>query len=301
MSFMSDYDNNYTLDDTIKRDLNNNERELNLSNIMSSEYFKDCIDQVIVDEVNIKSRSEFLNKTKNSIMAECICKIMDNAYITPMSEANKLAGRNLVLKFVEHAGANNLIIKFAKRNILLSEIARITQKYYKLIVESVDDNNMLIVDPTIDEEFQKELKDLDTEEVTKLIKDKVSDAMVNFADTNVAAKLDYMDIIDSAKDQIDNPNLSETMKESLIEHAERTVAEREATRDRSIYQYMIESMIKQAITDNNLIDKYVKGANVDMDAITESAQIPYTLLEMLNTTNMIDINEEFLNDYINNL
>lgn len=301
MSFMSDYDNNYALDDTIKRDLNNNERELNLSNIMSSEYFKDCIDQAIVDEVNIKSRSEFLNKTKNSIMAECICKIMDNAYITPMSEANKLAGRNLVLKFVEHAGANNLIIKFAKRNILLSEIARITQKYYKLIVESVDDNNMLIVDPTIDEEFQKELKDLDTEEVTKLIKDKVSDAMVNFADTNVAAKLDYMDIIDSAKDQIDNPNLSETMKESLIEHAERTVAEREAARDRSIYQYMIESMIKQAITDNNLRDKYVKGANVDMDAITESAQIPYTLLEMLNTTNMIDINEEFLNDYINNL
>jgi hypothetical protein len=38
-----------------------------------------------------------------------------------------------------------------------------------------------------------------------------------------------------------------------------------------------------------------------MDAVTNSATIIYTMLEMMNTTKMIEMDEEFINEYIKSL
>ena len=42
-------------------------------------------------------------------------------------------------------------------------------------------------------------------------------------------------------------------------------------------------------------------SKVDMDAIVDSVQLIYTMLEMVNTTNMVNVDEKFINGYIQSL
>lgn len=252
------------------------------------------------------NRANFLSNVKEAFVTECIFKLYKDSTLTPMTERDKTVARNMITGFVKENGAGNLITDFATKNILLSEMSRICTKYYDKVLEGMDckkdcdDDEKYSLDTTIKDDFYSDLNDLDTADASKLIKDRVSDAIEEFIDTNSYAKMDYEDIISQAKDKIKAAKDDETIEE-ITNLAKRKINDKKLTRNKNIFNLMVESLTRKAITDDKYRVRYVNESKVDIDSVVDDTQLVYTMLEMVNTTNMINIDEKFINNYINTL
>jgi len=258
------------------------------------------------------TRSERLTKIKEAFMAECIYKLYKESVGFPMTSRDKVVSRNLVNKFVVENGAGNLINSFATKNLILSEFSRITKKYYDRVLEGFDccddsvENWGQIGGETLDQntvdDFYKELEDVDAADAAKAIKDRVADAITNFIDTNTANKIEYEEIIKHAQDKVHAIDGSDdVVAESYLSLAKRKINEKKATRDNSVFGYMVEALTTSVFKDEALKSHFMHEGAVDMDGIVNSAQLIYTMLEMVNTTNMANVNEEFIDEYLTNL
>ena len=256
-------------------------------------------------------RSNRLARIKEAFISECIYKLYCESISFPMTSRDKVIGRNLVNKFVIENGAGELIRSFATKNMILSEFSRISQKYYNKVIEGCNNKEECentgkisdqLIDQNIVDDFYKELEDVDVKDASKAIKDRVSDAITEFIDTNTANKLEYEEIIKTAQDKVSAINSSDdVVAESYITMAKRKINEMKNTRDVNIFGYMVESLTTSVFKDESLKERFINEGAVDMDGIVNSAQLIYTMLEMANTTNMVNVNEEFISTYISNL
>lgn len=256
-------------------------------------------------------RSRKLNRIKEAFVAECIYKLYKESVLHPMDSRDKVIARNLVNKFVIENGAGNIIDTFATQNMILSEFSRISQKYYDKVVESCDSQQECefstsfageLVDRHVVDDFYKELEDVDVTDASKLIKDRVSDAIGNFIDTNTANKIEFEEIIKTAQDKVTAINgADDVVAESHIALAKRKINEMKNSRDNNVFGYMVESLTTNVLKDESLKTRYVNEGSVDMDGIVESVQLIYTMLEMVNTTNMVNVDEKFIESYLTNL
>lgn len=266
--------------------------------------------QCIEERINTGiSRSERMSKIKEAFVSECIYKLYCESIAFPMTSRDKIIARNLVNKFVIENGAGNLINSFATKNMILSEFSRISQKYYDMVLEGCDKNeecldhgviNGQIIGQNVVDDFYKELENIDIRDASKAIKDRVADAITNFIDTNAINKIEYEEIIKHAQDKVAAIS-DEVVAESYITMAKRKINEMKNARDLNVFGYMVESLTTSVFKDESLKSRFINEGTVDMDGIVNSTQLIYTMLEMVNTTNMVNVNEEFIERYLTNL
>lgn len=267
-----------------------------------------CIEERIASGV---SRSERMTKIKEAFVSECIYKLYCESVLYPMTSRDKVIARNLVNKFVIENGASNLISSFATENMILSEFSRISQKYYDRVLESCDKHEECeftsqiggqIIDQNVVDDFYKELEEVDVADASKAIKDRVADAITDFIDTNAVNKIEYEEIIKSAQDKVSAISTEdEAVAESYITMAKRKINEMKNKKETNVFGYMVEALTTSVFKDESLKSRFVHESNVDMDGIVESTQLIYTMLEMVNTTNMVNVDEKFINTYLTNL
>ena len=278
-------------------------KELNENQVNTLEY-----QQSINKTANAKR--EFLQNVKNSLLSECIFKLYKDSTVAPLTESDKVIARNLVNKFVLENGAGELLLNFKHKNLLLSEFSRITNKYYQRILEECDDESSdpskagkareFSIDDKTKEDFFTELEDIDTEDASKLIKERVSDAVSEFIDNNENQKLEYEDIIKSAQDRIAGTT-NESYAESYTNQAKRTINEMRLNAKKNIFHYMVESLCKNTFKNDKLKTKYLNESTLNMDNIVNDSMLIYQMLEMINTTNMVNVDEQFMNNYVKSL
>lgn len=277
-------------------------KELNENQVNMLEY-----QQSINKTANAKR--EFLQNVKNSLLSECIFKLYKDSTVAPLTESDKVIARNLVNKFVLENGAGELLLNFKHKNLLLSEFSRITNKYYQRILEECDDESCdpekagkareFSIDDKTKEDFFDELEDVDTEDASKLIKERVSDAVSEFIDNNENQKLEYEDIIKSAQDRI--AEADESYAESYTNQAKRTINEMRLNAKKNIFHYMVESLCKNTFKNDKLKTKYLNESTLNMDNIVNDSMLIYNMLEMVNTTNMVNVDEEYMRNYVKSL
>ena len=278
-------------------------KELNENHVNTLEY-----QQSINKTANAKR--EFLQNVKNSLLSECIFKLYKDSTVAPLTESDKVIARNLVNKFVLENGAGELLLNFKHKNLLLSEFSRITNKYYQRILEECDDESSdpskagkareFSIDDKTKEDFFTELEDIDTEDASKLIKERVSDAVSEFIDNNENQKLEYEDIIKSAQDRIAGTT-NESYAESYTNQAKRTINEMRLNAKKNIFHYMVESLCKNTFKDDKLHTQYLNESTLNMDNIVNDSMLIYNMLEMVSTTNMVNVNEEYMRNYVKSL
>ena len=278
-------------------------KELNENQVNTLEY-----QQSINKTANAKR--EFLQNVKNSLLSECIFKLYKDSTVAPLTESDKVIARNLVNKFVLENGAGELLLNFKHKNLLLSEFSRITNKYYQRILEECDDESSdpskagkareFSIDDKTKEDFFTELEDIDTEDASKLIKERVSDAVSEFIDNNENQKLEYEDIIKSAQDRIASTT-NESYAESYTNQAKRTINEMRLNAKKNIFHYMVESLCKNTFKNDKLKTKYLNESTLNMDNIVNDSMLIYNMLEMVSTTNMVNVNEEYMRNYVKSL
>ena len=256
------------------------------------------------------AKREFLQNVKNSLLSECIFKLYKDSTVAPLTESDKVIARNLVNKFVLENGAGELLLNFKHKNLLLSEFSRITNKYYQRILEECDDESSdpskagkareFSIDDKTKEDFFTELEDIDTEDASKLIKERVSDAVSEFIDNNENQKLEYEDIIKSAQDRIAGTT-NESYAESYTNQAKRTINEMRLNAKKNIFHYMVESLCKNTFKNDKLKTKYLNESTLNTDNIVNDSMLIYNMLEMVSTTNMVNVNEEYMRNYVKSL
>lgn len=254
------------------------------------------------------NRVTFLENVKSGFLSEAMSKLYKESFGV-MTKRDRITAKNLINTFINEQGAGELLNRFKYQNTLVAEMARIVQEHYDMVVESItcDDDECNIpgrakelhLDKTIVDDFYKDLVDLDTTEASKLIKDKVTDAMTEFIDQNTQNKLDFEEIINTAKEKISDLK-EESAVESTMNEAKRQINEMKRTRHKNIFHYMVEAISKEAFKDINGVGKqYIHESKVDMDGVVNSAKLIYTMLEMLNTTEMVS--KDYIQTYIENL
>ena len=292
------------------------------------EYYTIVQENLSTQIKNANSRTKFLETVKEAFLAECIMKLYSASTQAPMTKRDKVIAKNMVNNFIKENGAGNLITSFATKNLLLSEMARITQKYYDRVVNetwanadtgvfgagllSPDKDDTRPADskpwevqnwdlPTdIANDFYDELIKVDVTDASKLIKDRVADSIQNFIDTNAIAKMEYEDIINQAQEKIEAAK-DEAVIEEYSNMAKRRINEMKLTRPKNIFNVMVESLTRKSITNDDYKDKYIHEGTVDMNLIVDDTSLIYTMLEMVNTTNMIKVDAEFISEYVKSL
>ena len=258
---------------------------------------------------SVNKRNEFLHNVKTSFLSECLCKLYQDCS-TPLLEADKIIVKNLVNKFIEENGVDELLNKFATENLLLAEFSNIVRKGYDAVLESRDKGECedgeatkardFTIADEIKDTFYNDLADVDTEEASALVKERVADAMGEFVDTNIANKLEYEDIIQSAKDRMGNVK-NESFIDEISNQAKLKINELKNSKTKNMFHYMVESLSKKSVKDSVLGTRYVHEGALNMNNIVNDVQLIYTMLEMVNTTNMVNVDEDYMNKYIESL
>lgn len=254
----------------------------------------------------LDERQSALQSIKESLVSECLYKLYKESCGFPLTKTDKVVAKNLVNKFVKENGAWDLLNSFATKNIILSEFYRICNKYYNRILENDQEccdiaATKPIIEPDTIDDFYRELEEVDVTDASKMIRDRVADAITDFVDSNAASKIEYEEVIKQAQDKASAIDGDEAVKEEFIDVARRTIMESRIHKERNVFGYMVEALTTSVFKDETLREKYIHEASVDMDGIVNSAQLIYTMLEMVNTTEMIRVNEQFISEYLNSL
>lgn len=281
----------------IKKEENIHEMQMKESQQRLNNYMRE-------QSINVTNRNKYMTNLKEAMLSECLMKLFTESSVTPLISSDKILAKNLVNKFIKENGVYGLLSSFKTKNFLLSEFARIVNKY-SVLDEACEEYKPgeareFTITPERKDDFFKELEDIDVEDASKLIKNRVSDAMSDFVDNNVSNKLDFEEVIQAAQDRIAKTD-DEHIAEQYSAMAKRKINEMKISREKNIFHCLVESISTAAFKDDALKAKYINEASLNMESVVNDAQLIYTMLEMVNTTNMIEINESFINDYLKSL
>lgn len=254
--------------------------------------------------------NNFITSVKEEFLGECVYLVFNESLniFDRKSKKQEYVKKALVKNFIQEQGVDVLLRRFRNKNALLSEFALIVDNAVKKVTESTDNYNInsWTVDTDIKDRFIDDLEKCNSKEAIITITDRVTDAETDFVSDNLDKKTKINDILEKKKDRLAaisekpmKPEEKAGLEESVSTMYDRKI---KAIRNRhisSIYQVVAESMIKNALSDKDLKEIYIKEGNIDIDTVLEDAGIIYTFLETLNTTEMVD--NDYINKFVNNI
>lgn len=247
--------------------------------------------------------NKFISETKKSLLTECIYTLMDKAcgYQSNPVQADVIK-RNIVDNYINEQGTNALLSSFRTKTFMLSEFARIIDKYTNIIVEKADKCNpdTFVIDQEDRDNFFDELKFDDVDEVAAAIKTRVSNSIDEFVNSNIKQKEELKEILKTSKEKIDS-TYKEEVKESydlLAKKAMTNIRERKVT---NVFESMVFSLAQASLKNESLKEIYAKNNKLDMDSIVENVTIMYSFLETLNSAQIHRVNESYIQEVLESL
>lgn len=250
-----------------------------------------------------KEYKKFILDTKKTLLSECVYSLMDRAigYQHDKVRADVIK-RNLVNNFIEEQGVDTLLSRFRTESFLLSEYARIVNKYTSIIVEKCDKENAdsFIVDQEDKDSFFDELDMEDADEVATAIKIRVSDSVDQFIDSNIKQKEELKEILTKSKEKIE-ASKSEEVKESYNILAKKRMTDIREKKVTNIFESMVFSLAEAAMKNEELKSIYTVNGKLDMDSIVENCTIMYSFLETINSAKMVKVDESYIKNVLKEL
>ena len=302
--FLKEYDKNATKN-TVDNSIESRQNAI-LEAEMSDTYMK--IAQGATNRAaRQKKYTKFIVESKQALLEECIYRLFDASLIktTPDPNMEKTA-RALVHNFVEEQGTEDLLRRFETASELLSEFAFLVNKYHQLIKESIDKDNeeTFKIDSNLTDKFYEDLDCVNADEVVYSIRNRVADAMNDFIDQNTADKMEIKQILKDTQDQInivkDADNGSQ-IQEGYSIIAKQKISKIQNNRPRSIFECMVRTLDTKAHTDEKYKNIYFEGTNINMDKVVDNARFLYTFLETINTSKMVDVNGQYIQEVLSDI
>lgn len=264
-------------------------------------------DARLAREALLEHYYDYKDDVKKTLLTEALMNIYKGS-IYHISDRENAICESLLGNYIEETGAPKLLknMKFSESG-LLHDIYDNVNKYYQKITEDaeVDDVTTQTIKPEDISNFWKDIdKANDVDDITSMIRLRVSDAEENFVNKNAQDKEDIKSILKNTADRIQSAkatndnDYSEAVEESETRLANQEIYQIQHESHRSVFDRMVRNLSESAIGNKEYT---LENGRLDMNAIVESARCMYTLLEMVSTLQIEKVDSDYIEETLKSI
>lgn len=265
------------------------------------------LEQKMNVEIREKQYSDFVAESKSFLLTEALYHLFTKCVPASTSESLTKLGRGVIESFVHEEGATNLLIGMRGKTLLLDGLSRVIEESHKKVCKNCEDKEAPFKIPKRDIKIlHDDIDELEADDIAKEIAKRVSAAEEEFIKSNLKDKEQMDALATVTQERIDavkakDANITNSIKQEHTASYHRQL-ERVENRKKNILEGMVLRLSKAIITEDATRKQYTTGdGKLNMDSIIESAEIMYTVLEMINTIRLKNITPAYIKEVLSSI
>ena len=250
-------------------------------------------------------RTTVRNNLKEAFLFEAIKYFYNESSVQEIEKEELQTTKDtIIMGFIKENGVENILSKFRKRDVVLTDIANFVNESTRAIME---ENEEKLKDSETDpEDIQVSVDDRESfidkmaqqkeeiEDVGAMVQTHVANNVEDFIASNVEDRQQIKDILDDVKEKVAsikaaNADVAEQIKESKIMKARREIHKIKNSK-KNILECMVNHLSKRVIAENH--QAFLDDRNsIKMDKIVETAECMLTML-VLSEAFGFEVNEK---------
>ena len=250
-------------------------------------------------------RTTVRNNLKEAFLFEAIKYFYNESSVQEIEKDELQTTKDtIIMGFIKENGVENILNKFRKRDVVLTDIANFVNESTRAIME---ENEEKLKDPeTAPEDIEVSVDDRESfidkmaqqkeeiEDVGAMVQTHVANNVEEFIASNVEDRQQIKDILDDVKEKVAsikaaNADVAEQIKESKIMKARREIHKIKNSK-KNILECMVNHLSKRVIAENH--QAFLDDRNsIKMDKIVETAECMLTML-VLSEAFGFEVNEK---------
>nr|DAR95650.1 MAG TPA: hypothetical protein [Caudoviricetes sp.] len=250
-------------------------------------------------------RATVRNNLKEAFLFEAIKYFYNESSVQEIEKEELQTTKDtIIMGFIKENGVENILNKFRKRDVVLTDIANFVNESTHAIME--ENEEKLKDSETAPEDIQVSVDDRESfidkmaqqkeeiEDVGAMVQTHVANNVEEFIASNVEDRQQIKDILDDVKEKVAsikaaNADVAEQIKESKIMKARREIHKIKNSK-KNILECMVNHLSKRVIAENH--QAFLDDRNsIKMDKIVETAECMLTML-VLSEAFGFEVNEK---------
>lgn len=250
-------------------------------------------------------RTTVRNNLKEAFLFEAIKYFYNESSVQEIEKEELQTTKDtIIMGFIKENGVENILNKFRKRDVVLTDIANSVNESTRAIME--ENEEKLKDSETAPEDIQVSVDDRESfidkmaqqkeeiEDVGAMVQTHVANNVEDFIASNVEDRQQIKDILDDVKEKVAsikaaNADVAEQIKESKIMKARREIHKIKNSK-KNILECMVNHLSKRVIAENH--QAFLDDRNsIKMDKIVETAECMLTML-VLSEAFGFEVNEK---------
>lgn len=250
-------------------------------------------------------RTTVRNNLKEAFLFEAIKYFYNESSVQEIEKDELQTTKDtIIMGFIKENGVENILNKFRKRDVVLTDIANFVNESTRAIME--ENEEKLKDSETAPEDIQVSVDDRESfidkmaqqkeeiEDVGAMVQTHVANNVEEFIASNVEDRQQIKDILDDVKEKVAsikaaNADVAEQIKESKIMKARREIHKIKNSK-KNILECMVNHLSKRVIVENH--QAFLDDRNsIKMDKIVETAECMLTML-VLSEAFGFEVNEK---------
>ena len=250
-------------------------------------------------------RTTVRNNLKEAFLFEAIKYFYNESSVQEIEKEELQTTKDtIIMGFIKENGVENILNKFRKRDVVLTDIANFVNESTRAIME--ENEEKLKDSETAPEYIEVSVDDRESfidkmaqqkeeiEDVGAMVQTHVANNVEEFIASNVEDRQQIKDILDDVKEKVAsikaaNADVAEQIKESKIMKARREIHKIKNSK-KNILECMVNHLSKRVIAENH--QAFLDDRNsIKMDKIVETAECMLTML-VLSEAFGFEVNEK---------
>lgn len=292
-------------------------------------------DKAVVDKDILNNFSE---QVRTDLLTKCLYdgmlkKVLKEQYA---NKHEKALAKNLVKNFIKEHGTINLINSFKNKSVYLNEWYEDIVAYHDAIMEQatavavsvgIPEKNIFEIEDKTIKDFIIDTKDTIPHDITKIITNRVEDAVSDFVDSNKKQKEELRKVYEKAKqklDTIDNmddtinsndplmqdfngdPNTELDPKYNVQQEAVRMIRSKQRSfreQAKNVFSIMTDNTLEVIHRNQIIKEAYTTGLNnrIDFQKLVNDTKVMYSFMECVNTLGIVDLDENEIASILNKM
>ena len=268
-------------------------------------------DAVASHEAALDRFYNYKDDVKKTLLKEALMKIYEGSFHN-ITDREHVLCEALLEQYIQDTGTTQLLknMKFSDSFLLRKIHEEVIDFASDITAGATADNpDSQVIDPTKVDSFWKEIdKSEDIEDITNLIRMRVSNAEEDFINKNQEDKEDIKTVlkqtasrVQAAKGSNDN-DYSEAVEESETRLAKDNIYKIQHESHHNVFDRMVRNLSEVALTNEEAKKEFLaENGHLDVEKIVESVRCMYTLLEMVGTIQLEKVDQQYIEDTLKSI
>lgn len=299
--------------------LKDRKEERNALSEAAENSIKEKFNNDIIERENIIASHEaavdkyyaYKDNVKKTLLSKALYELCTQS-IYNTTDREKIICENLIQQYVDEVGTSKMLkmMKFSE-SWILNSINENVDKFYKKITEGTtakDPDTQTIPDEDIEEFWKTIDKTDDVAEITNTIRMRVSNAEEDFINKNQEDKENVKTILKQTADRVQNAkntndnDYAEAIEESETRLAKNAIYKIQHEGYHNVFDRMVRNISRSAMVNEDAKKEFIgENGGLDMDKIVESARCMYTILEMVSTIQLEDVDSKYIEETLKSI